>query len=141
VWCQALQAVNVLTVKLAKNDTHMSELVSFAVTYTERMARVLTIACHLQKESSGRDAQDAQRGGAGAGGFVAGMRSLGLSAQELADAELGRVPSLAVLEEARLWSALLLRLSNRFTVWAPHVPALASIVLQVKITNMDAACH
>ncbi len=50
----------------------------------------------------------------------------GLSSQDLQDAELGRIPSLALLEEAKLWSAVLLRLSRRFRVWA-HVPQLAQV--------------
>lgn len=43
----------------------------------------------------------------------------------------GRVPSLALLEEARIWSALLLRLTHKLSIWASHVPQLARVVLEL----------
>lgn len=87
VWCHAMQSALVLTVKLGNVDAHMSELVAFAVTYFDRLNRVLTITCELNKDAGLRGDGLASTGVAeGIGGGV----GLGMSAQQLLDAELGK---------------------------------------------------
>ncbi len=58
VWCQALMAVHVLTLKLSGRDQHMNELLAFVVTYMDRLKRVLELTCeHPRSRKETRNSQ------------------------------------------------------------------------------------
>ncbi len=122
VWCRSLQAVQVLSIQLDTSEPQLAqasldETLAFVVTFYGRLQRVLPgLASSWLSSGDGRTAgASAMLGwGGGDGGMGAGGAQV--------HGALGSHPSLALLEEAKLWTAVLFRLARKLPVWCTQAP-------------------
>jgi len=115
-------------------QTSLHETLAFVVTFMERLQRVLsgTRSAWLASSASSSGialasaataapamgVQGAGRGGTGGGGSEAARGGAGVKL------------SLALLEEAKLWSAILLRLARKLPLWKVQAPRLALYLIE-----------
>jgi hypothetical protein len=135
VWCRSLQAVQVLSIQLDTSEPQLAqasldETLAFVVTFYARLQRVLSglasswlASGDAAGRTSGASAMSGWGGGwKGAGGMGAGGAQV--------HGALGSHPSLALLEEAKLWTAVLLRLARKLPVWRTQAPKLALFMVE-----------
>lgn len=135
VWCRSLEAVQVLSIQLDTSEPQLAqasldETLAFVVTFYARLQRVLLglVSSWLSSgDATGRTAGASAMSGSGGGRKGAG--GMGAGGAQVHGA-LGSHPSLALLEEAKLWTAVLLRLARKLPVWRTQAPKLADFMIE-----------
>jgi len=135
VWCRSLQAVQVLSIRLDTSEPQLAqasldETLAFVVTFHDRLQWVLPVLVssllssgHTVGRTAGATAMS------GWGGGWKGASGVGAGGAQVYGA-LGSQPSLALLEEAKLWTAVLLRLARKLPVWRTQAPKLALFMIE-----------
>ena len=137
VWCRGLQAVQVLSMRLDRaeglHESSLEETLAFVVTFYDRLQHVLLRTCASWASSAagaGRTpgCSDITYMTGRAQGWQAGAKAGAGGAG--GDVGLGGELSLALLEEAKLWTAILLRLARKLPLWKSQAPALSQAMIQ-----------
>ena len=100
-------------------ESSLHETLAFVHTFHERLQHVLFRTSSAWLSSGAGMGVGAVNGGGGMSGWGDGWKRAGRGGA--GDAALGNELSLALLEEAKLWTAILLRLARMLPLWKAQV--------------------